>query len=75
LDYAELARRHRVVHLIGATVDAVVLAPQGALPGSCLPAYMLDFPAMRRYVEASATGATPQELAAIALSPLAGAAK
>jgi glutaconate CoA-transferase subunit A len=70
MDDAELERRYRDVHLIGATVDAVVLSPQGALPGSCLPTYMLDFPTMRRYVEASAANASAEELSAIALSPL-----
>lgn len=70
IDDAELERRHRDVHLIAAVVDAVVLAPRGALPGSCLPNYMLDFPTMRRYVEASAAGASAADLSAIALSRL-----
>ncbi|CAG1002469.1 glutaconate CoA-transferase, subunit A [Rhizobiaceae bacterium] len=70
IDDAELERRHRDVHLIASAVDAVVLAPGGALPGSCLPNHMLDFPAMRRYVEASAAGASSADLSAIALSGL-----
>lgn len=70
MDDAELERRYRDVHLISSVVDAVVLAPGGALPGSCLPLYMLDFPTMRRYVEASAAGAGAPELSSIALSPL-----
>ena len=54
MDDSELEARYRDVHLLAATVDAVVLAPGAALPGSCLPDYMLDLPAMRAYVEASA---------------------
>jgi acyl CoA:acetate/3-ketoacid CoA transferase alpha subunit len=75
MDDAELERRYRDVHLISSTVDAVVLVPGGALPGSCLPRYMINFPTMRRYVEASAAGASALELSSIALSPfeLAGA--
>jgi glutaconate CoA-transferase, subunit A len=73
MDDAELERRYREVHLIGALVDAIVVSPRGALPGSCLPTYMLDFPTMRRYAEASAGGADAAELSAIALSPLGGA--
>jgi glutaconate CoA-transferase subunit A len=68
MDDAELERRYRDVHLLAATVDAVVLAPRGALPGSCLPDYMLDFPTLRRYVEASAAGAGAEALSTIALS-------
>ena len=62
MDDSELEARYRDVHLLAATVDAVVLAPGAALPGSCLPDYMLDLPAMRAYVEAGA-GATPAQLA------------
>lgn len=61
MDDSELEARYRDVHLLAATVDAVVLAPGAALPGSCLPDYMLDLPAMRAYVEAA--GATPAQLA------------
>jgi glutaconate CoA-transferase, subunit A len=63
IDDSELEARHRDVHLLASTVDAVVLAPGAALPGSCLPEYMLDLPAMRAYVEASAAGTTPDQLA------------
>lgn len=59
MDDAELEARHREVHLIANTVDAVVLAPGGALPGSCLPAYMIEFPALRGYVEGTAAGVEP----------------
>lgn len=65
MDDAELEARHRDVHLLAATVDAVVLAPGGALPGSCLPDYMLDFPVLRAYCEAAAEGAGADRLAAI----------
>lgn len=51
MEDAELEARQRDVHLLGATVDAIVLAPKGAAPGSCLPDYLLDFDALRAYVE------------------------
>lgn len=70
LDDSELEARYRDVHLLAATVDAVVLAPGAALPGSCLPEYMLDLPAMRAYVEASAAGATPDQLAQLVRTAL-----
>lgn len=57
MDDAELERRHRDVHLLASTVDAVLLAPYGALPGSCLPRYMIDFPKCRAYCEAGAPAA------------------
>lgn len=69
MDDAELEARHRDVHLLGATVDAVVLAPKGAAPGSCLPDYMLDFNRMRSYVEAAADDV--DALKAIVFGPLA----
>lgn len=62
MDDAELEARHREVHLIANTVDAVVLAPGGALPGSCLPTYMIDFPALRGYVEGAAASTPPAAL-------------
>lgn len=62
MDDAELEARHRDVHLVANTVDAVVLAPGGALPGSCLPSYMIDFPALRGYVEGAAAGTAPAVL-------------
>lgn len=68
IDDRELEARYRDVHLLAATVDAVVLAPQAALPGSCLPSYMLDLPAMRRYVEAADDGADPAALMDLILS-------
>jgi glutaconate CoA-transferase subunit A len=75
MDDDELERRHRDVHLIASIVDAIVVAPGGALPGSCLPRTMLDFPTLRRYAEASAGGATAARLLEIAMPPLdAGAA-
>ena len=64
MDDEELERRYRDVHLLAATVDAVIQAPGAALPGSCLPNYMIDFPAMRRYAEAASAG-DARELAAI----------
>lgn len=67
MDDSELERRYRDVHLLAATVDAVVLAPGTALPGSCIPDYMLDLPTLRRYVEAAADGENAAGLATIAL--------
>lgn len=51
MDDAELERRHREVHLLASYVDEVVVAPGGALPGSCLPVHMIDFLACRTYCE------------------------
>jgi glutaconate CoA-transferase subunit A len=62
MDDRELEERYREVHLLATYVDAVVFAPHGALPGSCLPNYMIDLPPIRRYVEDSAEGASPVEL-------------
>jgi glutaconate CoA-transferase subunit A len=63
MDDAELERRHRDVHLLASYVDAVFVAPHGALPGSCLPTYMIDLPPIRAYCEASAAGkASPADL-------------
>ncbi len=59
MDNAELEKRHRDVHLLASYVDAVVVAPHGALPGSCLPSYMIDLPPIRAYCEASAEGKRP----------------
>lgn len=72
IDDAELEARYRDVHLLAATVDAVVLSPGAALPGSCLPAYMLDLPAMRRYVEAAGDGVDAQALLDLIVAPMAG---
>ncbi|GIL01833.1 MAG: CoA-transferase [Alphaproteobacteria bacterium] len=74
IDDAELERRHREVHLVAATVDAVVPAPGGALPGSALPDYMIDFAVLRRYVEAAAAGEPADGLARIITSALAAPA-
>lgn len=52
MDDAELEERYRDVHLIGNLIDKIVLAPQAALPGSCIPDYLIDWPSMRRYAEA-----------------------
>jgi glutaconate CoA-transferase subunit A len=71
MDDAELERRHRDVHLVAGNVDAVVLAPDGARPGSCLPAYMIDFPACRAYCERSAAGVAPVDLVAGMLAGMA----
>ncbi len=65
MDDAELERRYRDVHLLAATVDAVVVSPRAALPGSCIPDYMIDFPTMRRYAEATAAGMAADGLAGI----------
>jgi glutaconate CoA-transferase, subunit A len=70
MDDAELERRYRDVHLLAATVDAVVLAPGSALPGSCLPDYMIALPALLRYVQASARGADAAELSRLVLESL-----
>ncbi len=72
MDDDELERRYRDVHLLAAMVDAVVLAPGGALPGSCLPQYMIDLPSIRAYVEAgSAAGQNATGLAGIIRSAMA----
>jgi glutaconate CoA-transferase, subunit A len=52
VDDAELRQRSRNVHLLGNYVDVVVLAERGALPGSCVPQYLLDLQILRQYVEA-----------------------
>jgi glutaconate CoA-transferase subunit A len=70
MDDRELEERHREVHLLASYVDAVVLAPHGALPGSCLPGYMIDLPPIRRYVEDSAAGASPGALVQAVLAGL-----
>jgi glutaconate CoA-transferase subunit A len=70
MDDGELEERHREVHLLGSYVDAVVVAPQGALPGSCLPQYMIDLPTIRRYVEESAAGAPQADLVRMVLGGL-----
>lgn len=53
MDDAELERRQREVHLLADWIDAIVLAPGGARPGSCQPLHLVDFPVCRAYVEAS----------------------
>lgn len=71
MDDNELEARQRDVHLLASYVDAIIVAPHGALPGSCLPAYMIDLPPIRSYVEASAEGKlTPQQLINLALTGL-----
>ena len=71
MDDHELERRHRDVHLLASYVDAIVLAPHGALPGSCLPAYMIDLPPIRAYCEACAAGTqSAQEMMAAVLAHL-----
>ena len=67
MDDAELEARHRDVHLLASYVDVIVVAPHGALPGSCLPAYMIDLPPIRAYVEAGGD-ATPAERVAAVLA-------
>jgi glutaconate CoA-transferase subunit A len=70
MDDRELEERYREVHLLASYIDAVVVAPSGALPGSCLPSYMIDLPPIRRYVEDSAGGASPAELVEAVLAGL-----
>lgn len=53
MDDRELEERYREVHLIASYVDAVVEAPRGALPGSCLPQYTIDLKSLRTYIETS----------------------
>ncbi len=65
MDDAELERRFAEVHLLAANVDAVVLAPGGARPGSCLPGYMIEPKIVRHYVEAASAGASPADLAGL----------
>ena len=61
LDDGELEARYREVHLIGAYVDHVVIAPDGARPGSCIPEYLLDWPLLRRYAETPSNDARALE--------------
>lgn len=58
IDDTELKERYRDVHLLASYVDAIVIAPYGALPGSCLPRYMIDLPSIRAYLDSSATPGT-----------------
>lgn len=51
----ELVRLPELTKVLGFRVAAVVLAPQGAAPGSCHPYYDVDEAAVRAYLEASAT--------------------
>lgn len=57
MDDEELERRYRDVHLIGSYVDAILPVRHGALPGSCIPEYLIDLPRIRQYVEDSGAGA------------------
>jgi glutaconate CoA-transferase subunit A len=75
MDDRELAERYRAVHLLAGYVDAVVVAPRGALPGSCLPIYMIDLPPIRRYVEESAAGAAPADVVKAVLANLSACAR
>ncbi|HEU0222756.1 MAG TPA: CoA-transferase [Paracoccaceae bacterium] len=59
---AELEARHRDVHLLASYVDLVIPAPMGALPGSCLPDYMIDLASVRAYLEAAAGTGEPAAL-------------
>ena len=61
IDDEELERRQRDVHLLASYVDSVVLAPDGARPGSLIPAHLLDFDRIQGYVAASAAGRDPAE--------------
>jgi len=51
IDDAELEAGYRDVHLLASYVDHIVLAPGGALPGSCVPCHLIDWPVLRRYAE------------------------
>lgn len=51
MDDRELEERYREVHLIGNYVDHIVVAPGAALPGSCIPEHLIDWPVLRRYAE------------------------
>ena len=63
VDDAELEARQRDVHLLASYVDAIVVAPRAALPGSCIPEYVIDLPAIRGYVDlCAAPGTTPDQL-------------
>jgi glutaconate CoA-transferase subunit A len=61
IDDLELQQRQRDVHLLGSYVDALLLDPLGALPGSCLPEYLIDFGRVRGYVDACSAGAQAPE--------------
>lgn len=70
IDDGELEHRHRDVHLLASYVDAVVPAAAGALPGSCLPLYLIDLPWVRRYLDASnAAAIDPRSLYEILAGP------
>lgn len=51
IDEVELEARHRDVHLLASYVDAIVVAPRAALPGSCIPEYLIDLSAVRAYLD------------------------
>ncbi len=51
IDDAELEARHRDVHLLASYVDAIVVAPRAALPGSCIPEYLIELPAVLAYLD------------------------
>jgi glutaconate CoA-transferase subunit A len=57
IDDLELEQRQRDVHLLASYVGALLLDPDGALPGSCLPQYLIDFQRIRAFVEACGAGA------------------
>lgn len=68
IDDTELEANYRDVHLIGNYVDHIVVAPGGALPGSCVPCHLIDWPTLRRYAE---TPASDAEAAAAILDSMA----
>jgi glutaconate CoA-transferase subunit A len=54
---AELTRAPELTRIAELTVAAVVECPGGARPGDCAGCYEVDAPAVRRYLDASATAA------------------
>ena len=58
---AELERRQRDVHLLANYVDALVVAPGAARPGSLIPVHLLDFDRVKGYVDARAAGRDASE--------------
>jgi glutaconate CoA-transferase subunit A len=56
MDDEELERRFRDVHLLASYVDAMLLAPRGAEPGSLIPNHLVDFERIQGYVQACAEG-------------------
>ena len=60
---AELLKNPESVKLPGHLVDAVVEAPSGAHPTSCLPYYPADYQWLLKYLESAGSGGLDQHVA------------